>query len=114
MLVGEGIGALLISATFLYQSNQVVALAAHYALPAMYADRQIVEAGGLISYGGDYVGSHRLAGTYVGRILKGENPADLPVQQSAKVELIINMKTAKSLGLTFPLNVLARADEVIE
>jgi putative tryptophan/tyrosine transport system substrate-binding protein len=113
-LVGEGIGALLISATFFYQSNQVVALAAHYALPAIYAYRAIVEVGGLISYGGDADGSHRLAGTYAGRILKGENPADLPVQQSAKVELIINMKTAKSLGLTFPLNVLALADEVIE
>src|SRR5262249_45030635 len=114
MLVGEGIGALIISAAFIHQSNQVVALAANYALPAMYAYRQIVEAGGLISYGGDSNGSHRVAGTYVGRILKGENPADLPVQQSAKVELAINMKTAKALGLTFPTSLLVRADEVIE
>ena len=80
----------------------------------MYPYRRVVEAGGLISYEGDYVGSFRVAGTYVGRILKGEKPADLPVQQSAKIELIINMKTAKSLGLAFPLNVLGRADEVIE
>jgi putative ABC transport system substrate-binding protein len=114
MLVGEGIGALVISPLFLFQSNQVVGLAAHYALPAIYGFRPMVDAGGLMSYEGDYVGSHRVAGAYVGRILKGENPADLPVQQSAKVELTINMKTAKSLGLTFPLNVLGRADEVIE
>jgi putative ABC transport system substrate-binding protein len=114
MLVGEGIGALLISPTFVFQFNQVVALAAHYALPTMYHDREIVEAGGLISYGGDSEESQRLAGTYVGRILKGEKPADLPVQQSTKVELVINLKTAKALGLTFPLPLLARADEVIE
>jgi putative ABC transport system substrate-binding protein len=114
MLVGEGIGALLISPTFIYQSNQFVALAVHYALPAMYAYRQIVEAGGLISYGGDSVGSFRLAGTYVGRILKGEKPADLPVQQATKVELIINLKTAKALGITVPLTLRGRADEVIE
>jgi putative ABC transport system substrate-binding protein len=114
MLVGEGIGAVVISPGLVYPSNQVVALAAHYALPAIYPYRRVVEAGGLISYEGDYVGSFRVAGTYVGRILKGEKPADLPVQQSAKIELIINMKTAKSLGLTFPLNVLGRADEVIE
>ena len=74
----------------------------------------MVEAGGLMSYEGDSVESFRVAGTYVGRILKGENPADLPVQQSAKVELIINMKTAKFLGITFPLDVLGRADVVIE
>jgi putative ABC transport system substrate-binding protein len=74
----------------------------------------MVEAGGLMSYEGDSVESFRVAGTYVGRILKGENPADLPVQQSAKVELIINMKTAKFLGITFPLDVLGRAHVVIE
>ena len=114
MLVGEGIGAFLISRAFIYQSNQVVALAAHYALPAMYADRQMVEVGGLASYAADSFVSHRLAGAYVGRILKGENPADLPVQQSEKVELVINLKTAKALGLTIPETLLATADEVIQ
>jgi putative ABC transport system substrate-binding protein len=114
MLMGEGIGALLISRAFIYQSNQVVALAAHYALPAMCADRQMVEAGGLASYAADSFVSHRLAGTYVGRILKGEKPAYLPVQQSEKVELVINLKTAKALGLTIPETLLATADEVIQ
>src|SRR5262249_5328571 len=82
----EGIGAFLISRSFIFQSNQVVALAAHYGLPAMYADRRIVEAGGLASYAADSFVPHRLAGNYVGRILKGENPADLPVQQSERTD----------------------------
>jgi putative tryptophan/tyrosine transport system substrate-binding protein len=114
MLVGAGIGALLISINFAYQSNQVVALAAHYALPTMYGFRSIVELGGLISYGGRSLDAFRLAGTYVGRILKGENPADLPVQRSTRIETVINLKTAKALGVTIPPNLLALADEVIE
>jgi putative ABC transport system substrate-binding protein len=116
MLVREGIGAVLIgsSAPFLPPLNQVVALAAHHALPAIYAYRQIVEAGGLISYGGRYFDAMRLAGTYVGRILKGENPADLPVQQVTRIEMVLNLKTAKALGLNVPQTLLVIADEVIE
>ena len=116
MLVGEGIGAVIISgsAPFVFQSNQVVALAAHHALPAMYPFPGIAENGGLISYGGRGVDAVRLAGTYVGRILKGEKPADLPVQQSTRIELIINMRTAKTLGLAVPLTMQVAADEVIE
>jgi putative tryptophan/tyrosine transport system substrate-binding protein len=87
------------------------------AMAAVYKGREFAAAGGLLSYGTDIADTFRLAGTYTGRILKGEKPADLPVQQAAKVELIINMKTAKTaktLGITFPLTLLGRADEVIE
>ena len=83
-------------------------------MPAVFAGRQFVVAGGLISYGADIADAYRLTGGYVGRVLKGDKPADLPVQQETKIELRINLKTAKALGITFPLSLLGRADEVIE
>ena len=92
----------------------MVTLAARHRLPAVYADRSDTAAGGLVSYGVDRVDQFRRAAGYVNRILKGEKPADLPVQAPTKYELVINLKTAKSLGLTVPPQLLARADEVIE
>jgi putative tryptophan/tyrosine transport system substrate-binding protein len=116
MFVDERIGALLFGpmpppATW----RGLIALATHYALPAMYPDSYMVKAGGLVSYTtGNDPDPQRLAGTYVGRILKGEKPADLPVQQSTRFEMVLNLKTAKALGLTVPPSILLRADEVIE
>ena len=114
MVVREGVRALLVGEFFLPWRDQLSALVAHYALPAMYPYRQMVDAGGLISYGPSIPDSVRLGGTYVGRILKGERPADLPVQQATKIELVLYLKTAKALGLTVPQSILLRADEVIE
>ena len=109
-------GALIIGtdAFFTSRSRQLAALTLRYALPAIYGFRQFSVAGGLMSYGGSVTDSYRLVGVYVSRILKGDKPADLPVQQSTKIELIINLKTAKTLGVTIPPSMLAIADEVIE
>lgn len=101
-------------AIFIRLSEKLAQLALHHRVPAIFQYRAFTAAGGLMSYGGDFGDSFRQFGVYTGRILKGEKPAGLPVQQSTKVELFINLKTAKTLGLTVPQTLLARADEVIE
>jgi len=115
-LVRHRVGALVIGADALFnsRSNQLAALTQRHAVPAIYQFREFVLAGGLLSYGSTVTDTYRPLGVYTGRILKGERPEDLPVQQATRVELIINMKAAKALGLTVPLPLLGRADEVIE
>ena len=102
------------SAAGRHYRDLIIALAARHKLPAIYSERHFAAAGGLITYGGNWIDQYRLAAGYVDRILKGEKAADLPVQAPTKYELVINLKTAKALGLTVPPSVLGRADEVIE
>jgi putative tryptophan/tyrosine transport system substrate-binding protein len=115
-LVQMRIGALVIGtgAPFNGRGQRLGALAVRHAVPTIFQYHDFAAAGGLMSYGSSELDAHRLVGIYTGRILKGEKPADLPVQQATKIELILNLKTAKALGLTVPLPLLGRADEVIE
>src|SRR5262249_24757711 len=99
---------------FLVRSEQLAALTVRHAVPSVHLFRKFAAAGGLMSYGTEEAEYYRLVGIYVGRILKGEKPSDLPVQRVTKVELIINLKTARALGISVPLPVVGRADEVIE
>jgi putative ABC transport system substrate-binding protein len=109
-------GGLVIATDILFTSHsaQLAMLAARHAVPAVYKGREFAAAGGLMSYGSDITDSYRLAGVYTGRVLKGDKPADLPVQQATKIELIINLKAAKALGINVPNTLIGRADEVIE
>jgi putative ABC transport system substrate-binding protein len=109
-------GGLVIGAEALFTSHseQLAALTVHHQMPTIYKGREFAAAGGLMSYGSDIRESYRLAGIYTGRVLKGEKPADLPVQQATKIELYINFKTAKEFGITVPLPLSGRADEVFE
>jgi putative ABC transport system substrate-binding protein len=112
----EKLGALIINPDpmFAIQRAQIVDLAARRAIPTVYFLREFVVAGGLMSYGSSLTGAYKLTGSYAGRLLQGAKPADLPIQQSTRIELVLNLKTAKSLGLTVPNTLLGRADEVIE
>jgi putative tryptophan/tyrosine transport system substrate-binding protein len=108
LVIGAG------TSLFASRGGQLAAMAARHAVPSIGANRAYIQGGGLISYGADIVDTYRLTGNYVGRVLKGEKPADLPVQQATKIQLLVNLKAAKALGINVPLTLLGRADEVIE
>ena len=115
-VVQQGANALLVASDPFFSSRRerLVELAARYKLPTIYNQREFAEIGGLVSYGTDFADGYRQAGIYVGRILKGERPSDLPVIQPTKIDLTVNMKAAKVLGLDVPATLIATADEVIE
>jgi ABC-type uncharacterized transport system substrate-binding protein len=115
-IVRAGVGALLVgSGPFIAsRRSQLIGLAALHAIPAMYFDSAFVDAGGLISYGANQTEAYRRAGVYVARIIKGEKPGDLPVELPTKYQMVINLRTAKALGLTVPPTLIARADDVIQ
>jgi ABC transporter substrate binding protein len=115
-LVAQGVGALLVTASGLFTLNnaRIIALAARHRLPAIYQNSVFTKNGGLLSYGSDLIDTYHLAGVFAGRILNGERPAEMPVQQAVKIDMILNLKTAKALALTVPESILLRADEVIE
>ena len=115
-LAREQIGGVLVNSDRLFQSqyDRIAALAVRYRSPAIFWERMAVEAGGLLSYGASLAAAHRVVGNYAARILKGDKPGDLPVQRSTRIEMVLNLKTAKALGLEVPLSIRLRADEVIE
>jgi putative ABC transport system substrate-binding protein len=112
----QGVGSLIVANDpfFVSRREQIVDMAARYRIPAVYFSREFTVAGGLMSYGADLIDATRKGGIYTGKILQGANPADLPVEQASKFELVINLTTAKALGLAVPPFLLARADELIE
>jgi len=116
MSTEQGAEALLVMADpiFHVHRQRLIALAARHAIPAIYEWRDFAAEGGLMSYGSSFTDAYRRMGIYTGKVLKGANPSDLPVDQAVKIELVLNLKTANALGLTFPLSLLGRADEVIE
>ena len=115
-LVQQRAAALVVTTNpfYLNRRDQIVALAARHAIPAIYSNRDFTAAGGLMSYGNNLMDAYRRNGIYVGRILRGDKPGDLPVDQSTKFELVINLKTAQTLGHDFPLSLQIRVDEVLE